>query len=71
MDIDDIKEALSILHTIKGNASTLGVDRVASYAALIEKELKQNDVTNFERHFEGLKNDFKEFELNYRKLLNI
>ncbi|UZR94531.1 PAS domain-containing hybrid sensor histidine kinase/response regulator [Chondrinema litorale] len=71
MQIDDIKEALSLLHTIKGNASTLGVDRVASYAALIEKELKQNDVSNFDRHFEGLKNDFKEFELNYRKLLNI
>ena len=37
--ISDYKEVLSILHTIKGNASTLGVEKLAGTAACIEKNL--------------------------------
>jgi len=67
----DYKEVLSILHTIKGNASTLGVEKLAEKAASIEKDLKENNVSQLKEQYESLIYDFKEFELNYKKLLNI
>ncbi|MBX2843764.1 MAG: response regulator, partial [Flammeovirgaceae bacterium] len=72
MKIDeDVTEALSILHTIKGNAGTLGVEKISSQAALMEGKLKMNHLNDFENNFETLSIDFEEFRINYKKLLNI
>ena len=52
------------LHTLKGNSGTLGVEKLSTQAAHIEKRLKENN-------FEGLKDEliklnflFKEFKEN-------
>ncbi|WP_020527256.1 PAS domain S-box protein [Flexithrix dorotheae] len=68
---EDVKEALSILHTIKGNAGTLGIEKISSQAALMEGKLKMNHKNDFENNFKTLNVDFEEFRLNYKKLLNI
>ncbi len=57
------------LHTLKGNAGTLGVEKLSNQAALIEKRLKENT-------FEGLKDElvklnffFKEFKESSKNIL--
>lgn len=68
---DNYKEVLGLLHTIKGNAGTLGVEKLADNAAQIEKRLKNDNYDDLEMWLSSLKRDFKEFEKNYKKLLNI
>jgi len=65
------QEILSLLHTVKGNSSTLGVERLAENAAQIEYDIKENKTKNLLNQISSLWMDFKEFEKNYKKLLNI
>jgi PAS domain S-box-containing protein len=61
----------SNLHTLKGNSSTLGIDKVAEVAKLIEANLKKKNTSNFETDFFNLKAAFEEYRREYKKLLNI
>lgn len=61
-DKKDFKEILSILHTLKGNAGTLGVEKIASYAEKMEDDLKEKNYINFEEDLTvlmALHEDFK------------
>ena len=60
----DFEKMRGELHTLKGNSGTLGVEKLSTQAAYIEKRLKENN-------FEGLKDEliklnflFKEFKEN-------
>ncbi|MBW8051330.1 MAG: response regulator [Cytophagales bacterium] len=78
----DINIILSNLHTLKGNAGTLGIKKVADYAELIEKQLKNKDYDLsrsekraywdiFEGNFLYLNDAFKEYKDKYKGILNI
>jgi len=56
----DYKDILSNLHTIKGNAGTLGVDKVAIRARKIESNLKKAP-------YDGLKKDLNILKLEFIK----
>ncbi|MEM6735851.1 MAG: PAS domain S-box protein [Bacteroidota bacterium] len=65
----DFEKMKDELHTLKGNAGTLGVEKLCDQAAHIEKRLKENT-------FEGLKNEvmklnflFQEFKESFRNIL--
>lgn len=66
----DYKDILSKLHTLKGNAGTLGIDKIAKLAAAIESSLKQDNYINLKSDFQLLKKAFKEFQKEYTNILN-
>lgn len=51
------KELRGDMHTLKGNAGTLGAEKLADLAAAVEKKLKENT-------FEGLEELLKQLEIN-------
>ncbi|MEO9871011.1 PAS domain S-box protein [Ekhidna sp.] len=57
------------LHTLKGNAGTLGVEKLSKQAATIEKRLKENKFEGLEREVQLLKYLFKEFKESSQNLL--
>jgi PAS domain S-box-containing protein len=59
------------LHTLKGNASTLGLEEVAYWATLIESKLKKKNTSNFESDLFNLNVAFNNYKNNYRQILNI
>ncbi|MEM7298215.1 MAG: response regulator, partial [Bacteroidota bacterium] len=57
------------LHTLKGNAGTLGVEKLSKQAASLEKRLKENNFEKLENDIEILKKLFKEFQESSQNLL--
>ena len=57
------------LHTLKGNAGTLGIERIANKATDIEKKLKENNFTDIKKDLDDLKEAFTEFQENYQNIL--
>lgn len=66
-DYDDI---LSKLHTLKGNSSTLGIDRLAKLVTRIEAELKQGKTSSLGEDLDLLQSRFLEFQLEFKSFLN-
>ncbi len=60
----------SQLHTLKGNAGTLGIEKVAKYAENIEANLKKSNFETLEQDLKFLKLTFAEFQNNYKKIIN-
>lgn len=60
------KEMKNHLHTLKGNAGTLGVDAVAQWATQIEQNLKSEIIENIASDFIILKKNFQEFKDYYK-----
>lgn len=58
------------LHTLKGNAGTLGVEKVAKYAEYIEANLKKSNFETLEQDLKFLKLTFAEFQNNYKEIIN-
>lgn len=65
----DYNKILSNLHTLKGNAGTLGAERIAERARLAEAKLKQNLFTDLETDLQILEQEFAEFQNHYPKFL--
>jgi len=57
------------LHTLKGNAGTLGVERLANKATIIEKKLKEHNFADLEDDLQGLQKAYEEFQEHYHNLL--
>lgn len=57
------------LHTLKGNAGTLGVEKVSKQASFIEKRLKANNFEDIDMHLKKLNVLFEEFRENSRNIL--
>lgn len=62
-------EILSILHTIKGNAGSLGLLVLADHTRQMEGKLKEAHYENLIEDFDLLKGQFSSFVDNYKKLL--
>ena len=67
---NDYVNILSKLHTLKGNASTLGVEKVAKYARMIEANLKEKKYDRLAEDMITLKKSFREFQEELHKTLN-
>lgn len=65
------QDILSKLHTLKGNAGTLGIEKISALAARIESNLKESNDDNLEKELKSLKTAFKEFQKEYTNFLNI
>lgn len=59
----------SILHTLKGNAGSVGADKLSACAKQLETRIKENNFENWQQHFQELEDFFLEFRINYRNLL--
>ncbi|MBC6400989.1 MAG: PAS domain S-box protein [Ekhidna sp.] len=59
------------LHTLKGNAGTLGIEKVFKQAAAIEKRLKTNNFEDLEVNLKKLRNLFDEFREENKNILII
>ncbi len=58
------------LHTIKGNAGTLGIEKLSKQAEDIEKKLKNEDYETLEQDLNFLNLTYQEFENKYQKIIN-
>ena len=67
----DYQDILTNLHTLKGNAGTLGVEKVAAMAKKIESDLKKENYGQAEDDLAELRNFFTEFQDNYLEILNL
>jgi PAS domain S-box-containing protein len=63
----DVRRVQSELHTLKGNAGTLGVMRVYEVVKHIEGKAKHADVGGFEDEMAQLQEEFETFKEEYRK----
>ena len=64
---EDYPVVLSALHTLKGNASTLGVERLAHWAKAIESRLKEKKYTGLSEDLLILRASFLEFQRAFRQ----
>lgn len=64
-------DARGILHTLKGNAGTLGIEKLYAATAGFEAALKQKQTQNAEEEFAALMRLFTEFQQHYRSVLQI
>ena len=62
-------EILSILHTIKGNAGSLGIFNMADHTRQMEGKLREAHYEDLNRDFNLLKVQFSDFVDQYRRLL--
>ncbi len=58
------------LHTLKGNAGTLGIEQIAKLSIKIESDLKNNMYDELRKDLEDLKSKFEEFTVYYPVFLN-
>lgn len=57
------------MHTLKGNAGTLGVERLSDLAAKMEKSIKDNNFDVLEKIQTQLQENLKEFKTSYQNIL--
>ncbi len=67
---DDYEGVRLELHTMKGSAGTLGIERIAKCAETIEAELKKNKPKDLNKKLEVLNERFKEFQENSTKVFD-
>lgn len=58
-----------ILHTLKGTSGTLGIEKLADTARILEGDLKENSKSNFEENFSELLVNFSEFKDIFKELI--
>jgi len=58
------------LHTLKGSAGTLGIEKVAKCAEKIEAKLKTEKPSDLKQKLKLLNNNFNEFQENLRNILD-
>jgi len=65
----DITKILSNLHTLKGNAGTLGIHNLENQAKKIEADLKAEKTDSLKKDLNDLLNYFNKFTENYQSIL--
>jgi response regulator RpfG family c-di-GMP phosphodiesterase len=59
---NDYKKILNKLHTLKGNAGTLGIDKMADIAKFIEEKVRSKSYSDLHEDMKKLKYEFEEFK---------
>lgn len=57
------------MHTLKGNAGTLGAEKLADVAATVEKRLKEDNFDELDKFLKQLKSKLNQFKETYRNIL--
>jgi PAS domain S-box-containing protein len=65
----DFNVILNNLHTLKGTAGTLGVEKIERQAKQIESNLKEKNFDGLESQFETLNKAFLEFQETYKSII--
>lgn len=68
LKVEEYEKMRGELHTLKGNAGTLGVEKLSKQAALIEKRLKENIFDTLDNEVYLLKRLFVEFKESSQNL---
>ncbi|MEO9966982.1 MAG: PAS domain S-box protein [Reichenbachiella sp.] len=68
---NEIEEIRKELHTLKGSAGTLGIEKLANYVIKLELQLKSSDTTNLKAQLDLIQESFIEFKENYKNILQI
>jgi len=69
LEIDDYEVIRRHLHTLKGNAGTLGVEKLSKLAEFIEKNIKNDKHKNLEEDLNLLNLTFEEFKNMFNQIL--
>jgi PAS domain S-box-containing protein len=67
---DDFDTIQKHLHTLKGSAGTLGIEKIAQIALEIEAEMKVQDYSNVTKGLLELSNNFAEFKENFTNIIS-
>ena len=67
---NNYQEILTNLHTLKGNAGTLGITEMTSISSDIETKLKNNEDSTLVEDMHSLETAFTKFKNNYKQLIN-
>jgi PAS domain S-box-containing protein len=66
---NDFKTIQKHLHTLKGSAGTLGIEKVAQISQEIEAKMKKQDFSNVKKGLSELTNNFAEFKENFTNII--
>lgn len=69
LEAGDIASLRTAIHTLKGNAGTLGIEKLSRLAEYLEKQIKENNFDILESGLDDLNQSFIEFQESYRNLL--
>ena len=69
-EASDFEEIRRNLHTLKGNAGTLGVEKLSKQAKLIEGNIKNESYETLEEDLKILNLTFQEFKNTFNQILN-
>ena len=67
---EDFSTIQKHLHTLKGSAGTLGIEKIAQIALEIEAEMKVQDYSNVTKGLLQLNNNFAEFKENFTNIIS-
>lgn len=62
-------DMLKPLHTLKGNAGTVGAEQIHLQADFLEKKLKNHDYTNIESEVNKLSKDYADFRIYFQEII--
>jgi PAS domain S-box-containing protein len=68
-DNNDIEEVRKELHTLKGSSGTLGIEKLEGLTISLERQLKNEDLTELKEQLIAIEASFKEFKNNYKNIL--
>ena len=66
---EDIEGLKKELHTLKGSAGTLGIERLEKKSKDLESALKENNFDDLSGRITDIQESFKEFQENYKNIL--
>lgn len=66
--IDEIRKKL---HTLKGSAGTLGIEKIEYLTISLEKQLKNSDISHLKKQLKTIEKSFEEFKQDYKNIMNI
>lgn len=69
LKLQDLEQVRGALHTLKGNAGTLGAERLADIAAKMEKMAKENNFGGVIHVLPSLKEGLEQFKVSYKNIL--
>jgi PAS domain S-box-containing protein len=70
-DKEDIEGIRKELHTLKGSAGTLGIEKLANQVTALELQLKSADKTKLKPQLTKIEKSFVEFQKNYKNILQM
>ena len=65
----NIDEVRTILHTLKGNSSTLGIEKLWRAIEKLEQRLKDKENLDIEKELQKVTKLFNEYKKNYKSIV--